>query len=135
MKLQRALTITLTVALFGGLTFMGFAGTAAAQDVNLNDIDFGDQTSGDANATTNIDVDQDNNNAQVGVSNAEATAEAASLGSYHTKYGGAGEAFAASDATSVVVQDQDVAQSNSADIDAETEAETGDNVQAILASL
>ncbi|MDF9743983.1 hypothetical protein [Natrinema salsiterrestre] len=135
MKLQRALTITLTVALFGGLTFMGFAGTAAAQDVNLNDIDFGDQTSGDANATTNIDVDQDNNNAQVGVSNAEATSEAASLGSYYTKHGGAGEAFSASDATSVVVQDQDVTQSNSADIDAETNATTGDNVQAILASL
>ncbi|TYL38989.1 acetylglutamate kinase, partial [Natronococcus pandeyae] len=33
--MKRALTITMAVAMIGSLMFMGFAGTAAAQDVDI----------------------------------------------------------------------------------------------------
>ena len=92
--MKRTLAITLTVALIGSLMFMGFAGTAVAQEAPGNDdgddglddglieIDdfFGDQTAdqttGDAAANTEINVNQNNDNAQVGVAEAEANAVA-----------------------------------------------------------
>ncbi|MEY7849444.1 hypothetical protein AB7C87_09650 [Natrarchaeobius sp. A-rgal3] len=136
MKLQRTLAITLTVALFGGLMFMGFAGTAAAQDVNINDgdqINFGDQTTGDATATTNVNVNQQNNNAQIGVADADANANAIAAGSGHTKHGGAADALAAAGATADVTQSQSVSQSNQANVEnVTTTAESGDNVQAAI---
>ncbi|NGM69113.1 hypothetical protein G6M89_08850 [Natronolimnobius sp. AArcel1] len=151
--MKRTFAITLTVAMIGSLMFMGFAGTAAAQNVDngidIGDIgaDFGDQTQGDA--TNNIDVNQENNNAQTGVS--EATSGDAVAVSDGGAGGGAaaaddpkhdpkkddpqplangadsGNALAGSLAASQVTQVQDVNQQNAADIDAT--AQTGDNVQ------
>ncbi|WP_247001679.1 hypothetical protein [Halosolutus gelatinilyticus] len=117
MKLQRSLAITLTVALFGGLLFMGAAGSAAAQvNINVGDID----QDADSNATTTVDVDQSNDNAQVGVSNANADAGAISVGNHggHTKDKGAAPAFAGAEANSAVLQDQNVIQDNDADVTA-----------------
>ncbi|ELZ03337.1 hypothetical protein [Natrialba aegyptia] len=105
--MKRTLAITLTVALIGGLMFMGFAGTAAAQ----NDVD---QETGDA--TVDIDVDQENNNAQVGV--AESSSSPFSVG-YHSS------TFSYSDAE--VNQVQLVEQTNENEIE-DVSAESGDNI-------
>ncbi|WP_054862365.1 hypothetical protein [Natronolimnobius baerhuensis] len=136
--MKRTFAITLTVAMIGSLMFMGFAGTAAAQNVDPDDfgfdIDFGDQDTGDAAAETNVNVDQNNNNAQIGVSEATSgDAIAVSDGGAgggavatgdHYKNGAeqlaspadAGSATAGSFAFSEVNQAQDVAQQNNADV-------------------
>ncbi|MFA9504210.1 hypothetical protein ACERIM_15715 [Natrinema sp. H-ect1] len=58
--MKRALTLALTVAVIGGLAFMGAAGTAAAQADANSSVDV-DQ---DSDAVTVIDTDQENNNQQ-----------------------------------------------------------------------
>ncbi|WP_436344065.1 hypothetical protein [Natronorubrum sp. FCH18a] len=115
--MNRTLAITLTVAMIGGLMFIGFAGTAAAQDAGINVGDI-DQETGDATAVTQVSVDQNNNNAQVGESAAVATSYSDS---------DSGSATSVSDATSSVTQGQSVGQSNSANVDAVSYAESGDN--------
>ena len=132
--MKRTLAITLTVAMIGGLMFMGFAGTAAAQDTNVNvgDIDFGDQETGDAVAISDVDVEQNNANAQVGTASADADASANADDDDHNKNGGSAAALASADATSIVNQYQDVDQSNTADVSVTTYAESGDNVQSIF---
>ncbi|WP_436344063.1 hypothetical protein [Natronorubrum sp. FCH18a] len=126
MEMKRTLALTLTVAMVGGLMFMGFAGTAAAQEAGVNDddggFDFGidigeiDQETGDAEAGTSVSVDQNNNNAQIGESVAVADSTSDD-----------GTASSAADATSTVTQSQEVGQSNTADVDAVSYAESGDN--------
>jgi hypothetical protein len=76
--MKRTIAITLTVAMIGGLMFMGFAGTAAAQN---NAPDDGIQT-----GEINQEINQGNLNAQVGFANAEAT----SSGAADKKHSGAG---------------------------------------------
>lgn len=145
--MKRTLAITLTVAMIGSLMFMGFAGTAAAQnaDDGLVDIEVGDQTTGDATATTDISVDQENNNAQVGVADATAGDAVAisdggnggeALATSHDKGGAeqlaspadSGAATALSVANAEVNQAQDVNQQNAAEVsDVTTTAESGDN--------
>ena len=133
--MKRALAITLTVAMLGSLMFMGFAGTAAA-DSHTNmpgdgDVNFGDQTSGDA---INIaETNQANNNAQTGIAeaNSQSSAVADGAGDDDPKnHGGAAEAFSSSSADASVNQAQDVTQSNTAVTN--QNAETGDNVQAAI---
>ena len=114
--MKRAFAITLTVAMIGGLMFMGFAGTAAAQ----NDVDQTiDQEIGDLDATqeqdlqtgdaeVNVDVAQDNVNVQ------QATTTSGDA------LGANGQAASLAETN----QDQNVNQVNNADVDAT--AETGD---------
>ncbi|EMA47131.1 hypothetical protein [Halobiforma nitratireducens] len=142
--MKRALTLTLTVALIGSLMFMGFAGTAAAQD-ELVDVDIGNQTTGDATATTDIDINQENNNAQLGAAEAQTGdaialndgANGGALAAGQQKGGAAGVAgatddggaYAANLATADVNQAQDVDQTNNAEVsNVTTSAESGDNV-------
>lgn len=151
--MKRTLAITLTVAMMGSLMFMGFAGTAAAQnaDDGLVDIEIGDQTTGDATAATEVNVDQNNNNAQVGTadaSNGDTVAVADGSGSGGSALGGAaaddghtkdsaqqlaspadaGAASAVATANAEVNQAQDVDQQNAAEVsDVNTVAESGDN--------
>lgn len=99
------------MALIGGLMFMGFAGTAAAQDVSI------DQETGDA--TNNAEVSQENNNAQVGISGAFAAGDAADNNDHKNYNDDNGVS-----ATASVDQTQDVAQGNEANVD--QTAETGD---------
>ncbi|WP_254768918.1 hypothetical protein [Salinilacihabitans rarus] len=123
--MKRTITITLAVAMIASLMAVGLAGTAAAQDGPMNnvddgliDIDFGDQTSGDA---VNIaEVNQENNNNQIGTASAEATATAVSDGDHHKSGDGA---TAGASATATVSQGQSVEQVNVANID--QEADTG----------
>lgn len=134
--MKRTIVLTVTVALFGGLMFMGFAGTATAQDVNINEaIDFGDQETGDSTATSNVDVNQNNDNSQVGVATSIADSESTAIGADDYKNGGAAEAFSNVDSTASVDQTQDVAQSNTADVNVTTESESGDNVQVSIDAL
>ncbi|WP_174811899.1 hypothetical protein [Salinadaptatus halalkaliphilus] len=141
--MKRALAITLTVAMIGSLAFMGFAGTAAAQEdqiidqaaenVSLDADQQQDLMSGDAE--TNVNVDQSNDNAQVGSATAgDAVAlsgggGAGAAGAAHDKGGaaaGAGGAGGGATAASAAEtnQVQDVNQINAADVDAT--AESGD---------
>lgn len=89
--MKRTLTLVMTVALIGGLMFMGFAGTATAQNVTV-------ENEQDAEAENNIEVEQENNNAQV--------QSATSYSSSDT-----------SEATTVAVQGQDVDQTNAANVE------------------
>ncbi|ELY45793.1 hypothetical protein C496_02587 [Natronorubrum tibetense GA33] len=122
--------------MLGSLMFMGFAGTAAA-DSHTNmpgdgDVNFGDQTSGDA---INIaETTQENNNAQVGTAEATSQSSATAMGHDHDpkNHGGAAEAFSSSSADATVNQAQDVTQSNTAVTN--QQAETGDNVQAAISA-
>lgn len=98
--MKRALTLALTVALIGGLAFMGIAGTAAAQDGGdeidvLNPEVDNDQ---DSEATTEISVDQDNDNEQNQVTVASSSSD--------TSYAKASS-----------YQQQDVDQDNDADVE------------------
>ncbi|WP_323173759.1 hypothetical protein [Natrialba sp. PRR66] len=104
--MKRTLTITLTVALVGGLMFMGFAGTAAAQD-GLIGVDIGDDVgvNQSANATTDVSVDQSNSNDQA--------QESLALSS-----NGASEAVGA--------QAQEVTQDNSASVENVSSTATND---------
>ena len=131
--MNRALAITLTVAMVGGLMFMGAAGTAAADEhTNVDDgfdfdfsVDIGDTTAGDggdggdASATTVQDFDQTNANAQVGEANAWSSADSYAAGS-------GASSTASSSSAAVVDQNQDVTQVNSIDADATTIASGGD---------
>lgn len=107
------------MALIGGLMFMGFAGTAAAQDVSID----ASQETGDA--TNNAEVSQENNNAQVGISGAFAAGDAADNNDHKKDYynddNNDGDGVSA---TASVDQTQDVAQGNEANVD--QTAETGD---------
>ncbi len=132
MEMKRTLALTLTVAMVGGLMFMGFAGTAAAQDGNISV----DQTTGDATATTDVDVDQENNNDQIGVSGAFADASSYNDDGYDKKKGGgASSSFAGAEAASAVEQDQTVVQGNNADVDADSDAASGNNSIAVDVAL
>ena len=155
-KMNRALAVTLTVAMVGGLLAMGAAGNVAADEhTNVDDgvdfdfdLDIGDTTAGDggdggdAAAETVQDFDQTNVNQQVGEANAQSSAESVAVsdgdgqaaGADDPKDKGAAEDFAGagaestavSDATAVVDQNQNVNQGNSIDADATTVAEGGD---------
>jgi len=79
--MKRALTLALTVAVIGGLAFMGVAGTAAAGDYSEDD-DAEAQTLGDQGdittisdlqyAETTVEQDQDVDQVNIGSQNAEA---------------------------------------------------------------
>ncbi|WP_440764691.1 hypothetical protein [Natronorubrum sp. DTA7] len=106
----------------GGLMFMGFAGTAAAQDININTgvIDAGDGgDGGDAAAATVQEFDQTNENAQVGVADSTSYADSYAAGS-------GADSVASSSSAAVVEQDQNVNQVNTIDADATTIALGGD---------
>ena len=64
--MKRGLTALLTIALVGSLMFMGFAGTAAAQD---GLVDVGSDVSVDQDATSGVEVtnNQANDNEQIQV--------------------------------------------------------------------
>ncbi|ELY82283.1 hypothetical protein [Natrinema gari] len=91
--MKRALTLTLTVALIGGLAFMGLAGTAAAQPQINPDVNSSVDIDQDSSATTTINNDQSNSNSQ--------TQLASSYASSDTSY-----------AKTVAYQSQDVDQNN-----------------------
>ncbi|WP_243641373.1 hypothetical protein [Natrarchaeobius halalkaliphilus] len=111
--------MTLTVAMLGSLMFMGFAGTAAASNHDV------DQETGDATVT--IETAQQNNNAQVGI--AESSSSSFSFGSAasDSKYGNTIGASSYSSSNAEVNQVQVGSQSNSANIE-NVGAESGDNV-------
>ncbi|WP_255194504.1 hypothetical protein [Natronobeatus ordinarius] len=111
--MKRTIAITLAVAMIGGLMFMGFAGTAAAQvnepvDDGIN-IETGD-------AVNIAEVNQGNFNQQVGT----ATADATTVSDKNYK--------SSTSASASVSQSQDVGQSNTAivDQDANTGISIGD---------
>ncbi|MCU4740213.1 hypothetical protein OB955_02740 [Halobacteria archaeon AArc-m2/3/4] len=87
----------MTVALVGGLMFMGFAGTATAQDIEVG-IDAEVDNEQEANAENNIAVAQENNNAQGQIASSYSSSDK-------------------SEATTVAVQGQDVDQSNAANVE------------------
>ncbi|ELY97262.1 hypothetical protein C482_13550 [Natrialba chahannaoensis JCM 10990] len=115
--MKRTLAITLTVALIGSLMFMGFAGTAAAQNV--------DQETGDA--TVEIGIDQENNNAQIGIAESYSSAFALGASASDAKYGGSPAASAFSASNAEVNQDQTAVQVNNAEV-SDVTAESGDNI-------
>ena len=151
--MKRTLTITMAVALIGSLMFMGFAGTAAAQNNNNVD-DVGDGISVDVDADfapqdqtaeTNINIDQQTQNEQIGEATAETNVLAANLGGAGgtaaaapaDKKGaaptaapaaadGGATALGVSEASVDQVQDHD--QSNTAEV-SDVTTETGDNIQ------
>ncbi|WP_440764689.1 hypothetical protein [Natronorubrum sp. DTA7] len=129
----------------GGLMFMGFAGTAAAQDINIDTdaITGGDAgDGGDAAAETVQDFDQTNVNEQVGEASSESVAASAAVsdgdgqaaandgpkdkGTADDFAGAGAESTAVSESTAAVGQSQDVEQGNAIDADATTAAEGGD---------
>lgn len=60
--MKRAITMLLMVAMVGSLMFMGFAGTAAAQEVDTgSDVDVNQ----DADSNAEVNTAQQNNNAQI----------------------------------------------------------------------
>ncbi|WP_306060433.1 hypothetical protein [Natronococcus wangiae] len=125
--MKRVLTITLTVALFGGLMLMGFAGSAAAQNISVSTGDTGDV---DQEAEQEAEINQENNNAQVGIADAEATSggdQADNLKAYGASSDNGGDGATSTEAS--VDQEQDVEQSNDAEIDQEIEqeGESGDS--------
>ncbi|WP_117363868.1 hypothetical protein [Natrarchaeobaculum sulfurireducens] len=150
--MKRTLTITMAVALIGSLMFMGFAGTAAAQ--NNNNVDNGISVDVDADfaeqeqtAETNIDIQQETQNEQVGEATAETNVLAADFGGAGTmaaptaapadKKGAApavapaaadGGATALGVSEASVDQTQDLDQSNTVEI-SDVTTETGDNIQ------
>ncbi|WP_440764690.1 hypothetical protein [Natronorubrum sp. DTA7] len=120
--MNRALAVTLTVAMVGGLLFIGAAGSAAAQDINVNTdaITGGDGgDGGDAAAATVQNFDQTNQNAQVGAADSTSTAESYAVGS-------GADSAAGSSSAAVVAQNQNVNQGNAIEANATTIAIGGD---------
>ncbi|QFU84311.1 toxin transporter [Natronorubrum aibiense] len=129
--MKRALTLALTVALIGSLTFIGFAGTAAADTHIENDADLDEQ---EAEATT----EQDQENDQDASNDAEVDQEQEQTQQNKLYQGGNiaatldGNADAGNDAdqTNVGFQGMDAdldlenAQESEQDQDADTEAES-----------
>ncbi|TYL38969.1 hypothetical protein CV102_10730 [Natronococcus pandeyae] len=71
--MKRTLTIMMAVAMIVGLMFMGFAGTAAAQDVDIG-LDASGGDGGDGGDATNLAyVDQANTNVQYASASASAS--------------------------------------------------------------
>ncbi|WP_306061488.1 hypothetical protein [Natronococcus wangiae] len=130
--MKRVLTITLTVALLGSLMLMGFAGSAAAQNVDIN-IGTGDTGDVDQDAEQNAEINQQNNNAQVGIADATAVGADGAHDKKHKSGGSNGGAAAAASVDQVQV----VGQENDAEIEQEIEqeGESGDseiNVEILL---
>ncbi|SIR81213.1 hypothetical protein [Natronorubrum daqingense] len=115
--MKRALTALLTLAMIGSLMFMGFAGTAAAQE--------------ETDAVNNVEISQENNNAQVGISGAFAASDTTSADDPEPNCNG--QCDSANDgptdgvsATSSVDQTQNLAQGNSATVGDQTAVDIGD---------
>ena len=74
--MKRALTLALTVAVIGGLTFVGVAGTAAAGDFQNNaGVDTDASVDQDTEATTDQNQDVDQSNDQDAENNQDQEAE------------------------------------------------------------
>ncbi|SEH14535.1 hypothetical protein SAMN04487967_1648 [Natronorubrum sediminis] len=129
--MKRAIAMLLTFAMVGSLMFMGFAGTAAAQDV---DVDIGGDGGDGGHAGNYAEVNQQNNNAQIGISEATATSGGAD-DTNEKPYNNNDEAADSTSATSSVDQTQDVTQSNDASVDQNAEAGDGGDGGAVNVEL
>lgn len=130
--MKRGLTALVTFALIGGLAFMGFAGTAAAQeaagaqdDDGLIDIGSDVNVDQDSTSAVSVETNQANSNEQTQI----ATSSSSSDKSY---------------AKTTAVQDQEVTQVNSNEVGdvtsvssnyADTDADTGISVDVDLGDL
>ena len=72
--MKRKLTALLTFALVGSLMFMGFAGTAAAQE-SLVDIGSDVDTTQNAESAVIVDNDQQNTNSQIQIAESSASSQ------------------------------------------------------------
>jgi len=124
--MKRALTLALTVALIGGLTFMGFAGTAAAADFQ-NDAGV-DQ---DTDAATDQAQDTDQSSEQDGENEQDQEAEQANDldqgDNIALSGGGDAYAFNNADQTNKLHQDQEAENDleNEPEADQEQDGKTG----------